>query len=307
MRASADPEMFARALAKKSLNRLIYQCDRTRDSTGIEEVHDLRVAIRRFRQTVATFRTSFPSKEMKRIQRVLKKTMKLAGEVRDLDIVIELLGKLRFGESADLSVRFRTRRKEPGRALAAKLRRLNKRRLFSKWRREVSLNRDAGGRASLEDAANKTISPLLRRFFLMGNRAANLKGGNLEQLHQFRIIAKKIRYTLELFVPLRPALVRQRLAELKELQGCLGSVNDLEIAQALVSHEKASYKLCAALIRKRDEQVEKFASYWRTEFASAAKAALWKQDLTAFRVPGKPPARSPALRRIEVRSSASIS
>ncbi len=56
-----------------------------------DAVHDLRVGIRRFNQCLRVFRDSFPRGAVRRIRRELKNIMQMAGEVRDLDIAMELL------------------------------------------------------------------------------------------------------------------------------------------------------------------------------------------------------------------------
>ena len=61
-----------------------------------DAVHDLRVGIRRLNQCLQLFGESFPRGKVRKIRRELKKVMKLSGEVRDLDITIELCKKAKM-------------------------------------------------------------------------------------------------------------------------------------------------------------------------------------------------------------------
>ncbi len=77
-----------------------------------DAVHDLRVAIRRLKQCLETFGESFPHGEARKIRRELKKVMKLAGKVRDLDIAIELCKKAKVRADPTLAQNRRRARKD---------------------------------------------------------------------------------------------------------------------------------------------------------------------------------------------------
>jgi CHAD domain-containing protein len=267
-------------------------------SPAVAEVHDLRVAIRRFTQVLVLFKPCFPAKEVKRVRRPLRKTMALAGIVRDFDIAVSLLGKSRLAEAAAFRSEFRNERQKAERILAGRLQRSAKRRLFSRWRHKLlpgSPNREAG--ATTEQVANRVLPRLANRFLAFGDLASGAVG-NLEQLHQLRIAAKKLRYTLELLAPLNEPALRGQIEQLKQLQELLGRINDAETVLEMVLQEDAGDKLSAELARKRDQNVEEFWSYWKLEFAGEANLARWRKDLTYLPpkqpVPSKPPARSEA-------------
>jgi CHAD domain-containing protein len=298
MASPADSRSLANTLARKLLNRLASQGNRTLTSTGASEVHDLRVAIRRFIQVLLVFKPCFPAKEVKRIHRALKRVMTLAGEVRDLDIAVSLLRQSRQADAVVLRSKFQKERKEAARILAGKLKRWMKRRTCSKWRHQLlvtSADPRASAPASVEDAANEILPRLVKRFVALGEHAAR-GTDDLEQLHQLRITAKKIRYTLELVAPLHESDLGNRLQQLKSLQEVLGNINDIEIVRIMVSKEDDSSKLCSDLTRKRDKKIEEFFSSWQMGFARAEELMHWRKDLTGFlrkrSIPRKPPLRS---------------
>lgn len=93
MTTNSDMRSLARAKVSKALDDVtvaIYTAARDADA---ETVHKLRVSIRRFSQAVRVFRQYLPDEHVDRITARLRKVMKAAGEVRDRDILIDLLNK----------------------------------------------------------------------------------------------------------------------------------------------------------------------------------------------------------------------
>jgi len=87
--------MSIRDFAVQNVDRLLtslvfalHQAARTKDP---DSIHDLRVGVRRFTQSLLIFGEFFPAAEVKRIRRGLKKLMRLSSEVRNRDIALEFL------------------------------------------------------------------------------------------------------------------------------------------------------------------------------------------------------------------------
>ena len=81
--------------AVEQMNRLLttlaFQVHRAARKPGPDEIHDLRVSIRRFSQCLELFSGFFPKREVKKIGRMLKRMMRLTSSVRDRDITLEFL------------------------------------------------------------------------------------------------------------------------------------------------------------------------------------------------------------------------
>ena len=77
-----DTGTFAVDSATKLLERLAFQIHHVRQNGDVEAVHDLRVAIRRFGQSLVLFKDVFAGKDVKKIRRRLKELMKLTNEPR---------------------------------------------------------------------------------------------------------------------------------------------------------------------------------------------------------------------------------
>jgi CHAD domain-containing protein len=287
--------------------------NRAARSPGVDEVHDLRVATRRFTQVLRIFKPCFPSKESKRIRQSLKKTMAVAGEVRDLDIAAGLLGKSKLTEARLLQSRFRAQRRSAEQMLADRLQHWRSRQMSHKWRRKLLLaspNPEAAEMGALEEVARQTVPRLMQQFFAAGRSTSN-GTAPAKQLHELRLAAKKLRYTLEPFAPLHKAVLPARIEQLKKLQGILGDINDLEIVRKMVLKEDSGRRLPAELARRRDRRIEEFWAFWKAEFAGAPNLVQWKKDLTFFppsdgAAPKKPPAQSETARGPAVGPTAAV-
>ncbi len=75
------------------LTRLAYQVHRAAKKPGPDEIHDLRVSVRRFSQGLQLFADFFPQREVKKIRGMLKSLMRLSSAIRDRDITLEFLAE----------------------------------------------------------------------------------------------------------------------------------------------------------------------------------------------------------------------
>lgn len=271
------------------LRRLAYQAGRTNKSPRASEVHDLRVATRRFTQALAAFDTCFSTEEVKKIKRRFKKIMGLAGDVRDYDIAIELLSKLKSPPAAVLSA-FRKRRKEAEQDLTGALKRWSQRRSYSKWRTVL----ESAGRGGISDdpigvTAKHTVEPMLRQFVSRGKRALSPKA-SVERIHRLRIEAKKLRYTLDLFAPVYGASFDGWLERIKALQDILGIIGDCETVRVMIERQGGDRRIESALRRKVRRRMEAFRQLWADSFSDASVDGLIVQINAG--VPRKPPATS---------------
>src|SRR5689334_22620842 len=85
-------DRFASTQAQRLLGKLAFQVRRAAKRPDEDAIHDLRVAIRRLSQCLREFRAFFPRQESKKILKQLGRLMDLAGEMRNRDIAVELLG-----------------------------------------------------------------------------------------------------------------------------------------------------------------------------------------------------------------------
>jgi CHAD domain-containing protein len=80
------------------LERLAFEVEHTRAARDADAVHDLRVTIRRFGQSMRAFSQYVPRREVKTIRKQVRHIMDLTGEIRNRDIAVELLNKAELVE-----------------------------------------------------------------------------------------------------------------------------------------------------------------------------------------------------------------
>jgi CHAD domain-containing protein len=239
-------------------DRVNVQARRTLKSDDAEAVHDLRVAIRRFLQALQVFKSLLPGKERKKGRRSLKMLLTEAGEVRNCDITLHFLG-----EKGHKSIRSQceAERRSVETALVKSLRR---------WLEHDSLHFAPGKMAaSVEETADQVLPAITRECLKRGVAAA--EGASAEQLHHFRISAKKLRYTVELFASRDVRNLRAWLHQIKKVQTLLGDINDCETARQMVSRFGGGKKLDNQLKREQEKRVRDFHQHWTEELAGQWK------------------------------------
>lgn len=85
------PARFADVALRGRFARLLEQIDRCAAKPGADEVHDLRVSIRRFSQALRIFAPMLPVKPVKSMHKAIHPVMEAAARVRDLDVGMERL------------------------------------------------------------------------------------------------------------------------------------------------------------------------------------------------------------------------
>ena len=293
MAASDKPQDMVLAQSQRLLRRVAFEMNRAIKSPQAEHIHDLRVSIRRFVQSLGVFQGVFHGKEVRKIHRRLKKLFSSAGEVRDCDIALKLLSKSHADNANILAAKLKIRRKECERKLSGAARAWMERKTSVKWRQALEaaalknqgeIERIGGGVPDPE-----ALSHMARRFFTVGHKAAD--GKNPEDLHEFRITAKKFRYTLELFVSFYSASFNGILEALKVIQGLLGDINDCETARQIISKHQGFKNLETWLTKRENKKIREFRQQWAERFGDDQTEKKWIGQLSQPLAP--PPARKP--------------
>src|ERR1700686_5437243 len=108
MVTTTETRQFGSDQAGSLLRHLAFQINRTGKLCNADAVHDVRVAIRRFTQTIAVFEAYFPGKDMRKIRRRLKKIMGAAGEVRNSDVALKSIAKSHLADADQLQSRLQS-------------------------------------------------------------------------------------------------------------------------------------------------------------------------------------------------------
>lgn len=265
IQAAGETQSFAARQARLLLRRLALQIDRTVKSSNADAVHQVRVAIRRFTQAIAACQPPMPEKDMRKSRRRLKKIMAAAGEVRNCDVALKYLARWREPSAVGIQSKIESRRKESSLVLVAELKGWTDRQLSSKWRAALAAH---PRETSAREVARHALGRLAKDFLARGNEAASLKASP-HDMHRFRIVSKKFRYTLELFQPLYGSSVDRTVASIKRVGTLLGDINDCVTVAEIVAPYHGGNRLATRLKRRQRKKTEDFRQFWKGEFADA--------------------------------------
>jgi hypothetical protein len=137
---------------------------------------------------------------------------------------------------------------------------------------------------SFRDNARTVLPDVLEAFY--GH--ASLIGTSPEALHELRIAAKRLRYSMEFFESCYGKRLARYLDSIRELQELLGNVHDCDVMIEFLG--KRQIKLAARLApeseisgikelivdyeRQRAELAEEFTLFWSRRFARGFKTRL---------------------------------
>jgi CHAD domain-containing protein len=222
------------------LKRMCALRSRAEDWNDLEGVHEMRVASRRLRSALSDFqpylrKDSIPSQRLKAIARSL-------GAVRDEDVVIAALEKLRShaeGKIADgieaIAAEHRRQRRQARALLEPAIRHLALTELSTDFRSRLSSGMKstrATGKTnhqslSFAQAGSRIIGRRLKRLI----KASDAFHDPLRtrKLHELRILTKRLRYAVELFAPCAGTEFKQVAKEIARLQTSLGELHDCDV------------------------------------------------------------------------------
>ncbi len=303
----------ARKIVGLHLRRLRQHDPGTRLGEDPEALHDMRVATRRLRAAERTFDVGMPAALRSYLEVELKWLGELLGSVRDCDVQLDHVA--RYGAAAPPSHRAalacyrdymqaeRARRRE------AMLTGLNSTRYFRLLRRMEQFA--AGQPLRLRAAAMREPIALVGRralkkaFHRLSERGEQVHAAPTpEDLHQLRIRAKRLRYTLEFLRDLTGKAGARLVRRLVKLQDLLGRYHDAVVAADFVRHyvdaaatplSPASMLALGALVgselRIAEHASANFARTWQRFAAKRTRKeiAAIRHDLRARVQAGLPP------------------
>lgn len=215
----------------------------SRTGEDIEDVHKMRVAIRRMRSAFRLLQSYYKPKVIKPYVAELRQIMQALGAVRDLDVLIHHLEDYQstldvsqlevMKEVIDsLDLRRADARKELNRVLDSKsYRRFVKN--FSKFLTTPEMGARAVDTTNAIPYQLRHILPAMIYEHLSTARAYEtvLAAADAETLHALRIEFKRLRYIVSLFEDVLGTQIKDFIEELKIIQDHLGRLNDIDVAQ----------------------------------------------------------------------------
>ncbi len=252
------PRDTVAAAARKTLrfhfNRMLRHEAGAIVGRDIEELHDMRVAVRRMRAAMQLYRPYLPKQHAAYLRKDLRHLGRALGPVRDYDVMLANLEHYRGELSAlandslePLSRRWEKKRDQAHSAMREYLA-STRYRVLKQWigtflnpERPPAGGSDANGAATAAQSIPREplvwaeVPGLLSiRYEKVLAYGPSLQGSSLERLHELRIDCKRLRYALEFLREALDAQVEDAIDDLKEAQDHLGEMNDAYVASKVL-------------------------------------------------------------------------
>jgi len=251
--------------------------DGSRTGADIEDVHDMRVALRRMRSAFRLLESAYKRGEIRRFNQELRRIASTLGSVRDLDVLIENLRAyqqtLEADQQADLQTVIDELESERA-SYRGDLNDLFDSKPYRRFIKDFSNFLTTSGEGAKSIQGDGVVPSQLRHLLpgMIYNHLATVRAyetvieeAEAETLHALRIECKRLRYTVSLFEEVLGSQISEFIEELKALQDCLGHLNDAAGARIWLdsyTDEPVVGAYIAALEEKEIALKTQFAEIW---------------------------------------------
>ncbi len=249
----------------------------------VEHVHQLRVATRRAGAALTIFRSLLPNKVHKRAKVVLRVLRRAAGEARDWDVFLETLTSSESLKEAharpatDLLTGYGLGQRAPAQATLTAVA-AEQSCEFAEVRDNLSSEvRPPDSPQSLALFGAASLPTLFSEFATLVRSSPT----DANELHQLRIIGKRLRYTMEVFSVCYAASFRESLyPTVERAQSILGVVQDGYVALERLDSIQARLRAAHPVTAKRVKSgLLGLSAEIRTRIASERRAyRRWERD-----------------------------
>lgn len=252
----------------KNLKRAVQGVDDQQNA-----IHKLRTWSRRSAAAVQIFWPLLPKQERKWFARKLKKIRQTAGDVRDLDVMLE-----QVAGNAYLFEELQKQRAMALRPLKRLHKQLHKSGQFEQRQRRL-LQRMDQPKQRLGDWAADRVGKQAAELVALGSRSLTASAA----AHEFRIAGKELRYVLEIMGHALPTAAVKVDSLLCELQERIGTICDHAAAEKMYRRLLAQVRsperrpLLAAIARAKKEKTrthKAFLRWWSPSRRIAFRRAL---------------------------------
>ncbi len=242
---------FGATAALHHTRALQEEMQEVRLSQDIEAIHRMRVASRRLRTIFSLFENHFPARQRTSWAKSIRRITHSLGAARDSDVQIELLCALLTEKPPPIVcpglrrilLRLQQQRTRQQKQVLHILKALEKHQTLAKLQKQLSQSIQVSVPpcpADIFPFAQQTITLHLDAFLQYEPFLNNPECTT--ELHQMRIAAKRLRYTLETFAECYAGNLKPSLQTLRQAQDALGQIHDcdvwLEILPAFIQKEQ---------------------------------------------------------------------
>lgn len=287
LQASAPWSEAARQVLSEEVRRILKHEAGTREGSDLEQLHQMRVGLRRLRSALRIFEPALKLPKSAR-RRALAPLAAVLGVVRDLDVQIEWLRErcyrnLPENEQAALDRLLAYLENQRKSARTAMLRYLD----GPDYERFKAGYAEFLAQPKYRRGTEESLYHLLPAFLKSALAGLWLHPGwsepDSETLHDLRIAVKRVRYSFEFFLSCYGRAVRSIHSELKRVQEELGIIHDCDVLLAQLHSEplgeptpwQQPFPRLAALVRAdRRNALRRFRRLKARLLAESTQSAL---------------------------------
>lgn len=238
---AADQSVNLAALFRQTEERVLGQVIAAAHEPNAAAIHDLRVTLRRFAELLQTARIAslLPDGKGRRLLRRIRAIRRLGGDVRDIDVLVELLctpanaghrshQATRPTASDQRSLKLLQKRQSLVKKLQTELRKLISSGLLTLLARRLAMTgSQAPGQPAIGHIWRRV--QVNRRNLAIACQVALTEGSD-SLIHRARIAAKKMRYSCELAAQAGWPDLQAVLRQIKKFQKITGDLHDTHLA-----------------------------------------------------------------------------
>jgi CHAD domain-containing protein len=227
---ASGPGSLARSLRqqwkhyRKQLKRCQHKC-----SPGA--IHDFRVESRRLLSTLELLGGFLPARRVEKAQRLLKRHLDVFGDLRDTQVQLAAVGRMRraFPAARPFYAWLREREERFTRRTRKNLRKVRTGRLG----KLIAAGREDVQEQLIISTPRQALAAVLRSvdraFRRTQQRRARIDARDTLTIHRTRVAFKRFRYMVEALAEHLPAVTEERLEAMHDYQTMMGEIQDAEV------------------------------------------------------------------------------
>ena len=259
---NVNPKEFVN-ICERNISRVSNKLDDYLTRQDEKNIHDIRTSVRRLDACYQTLPKKLRGrKQMKKFVKKSKDLFKINSQIRDFDIITELIGKnnTEHGSRNSLVLNFENRRAqklENAKVIAMGLRKLPL----------PKVKKKSVPKAKLTKRFNKLISKLGGRIQL-NLPLVTTDPDKVAELHELRKDCKKLRYLLELVSHDNSSgnIISKMEEELQNMQDLLGAIHDCDATVVYLKRQKRqkTNEIIEDIVQERKKRYEKFLAHFKS-------------------------------------------
>jgi CHAD domain-containing protein len=269
---NVNPKDFVN-ICERNISRVSNKLDDYLTSQDEKNIHDIRTSVRRLDACYKALPKNLRKrKQMKKFVKKSKGLFKINSQVRDFDIITELIGKnnTEHGSRNRLDLNLENRRAqklENAKAIAVGLRKLP----------PPKAKKKSVSKAKLTKRYNKLISTYVGRIQL-NLPLVTTDPDKVAELHELRKDCKKLRYLLELVSHDKSSdnIISKMEEELENMQDLLGAIHDCDATITYLKRQKRlkTDEIIEDIIQERKKRYENFLAHFKSNIMNNKHSSL---------------------------------